>query len=150
VFGDALRDGVQAARAQGKRLDRVYAAPTVAAVIDAKVKRRFELVKAAIASAERRYAELRAWQHAQIERAMKRCPSPLALEVMPGIASDVPCAARECSGPVAVIAIGGGRVCPANAAANGVVVVADGQACYGDERCACVAAPVLPGAVLGP
>src|SRR5262249_12695961 len=51
VFGAGLRDAVQAARAQQRRLERAYAAPTVSALIDAKAKRRFERAKAAVAAA---------------------------------------------------------------------------------------------------
>jgi hypothetical protein len=151
ALGGALRDSVQSARAQKKRLERVYVSPTVAAIIDAKAKRRHDRLIEQVAHAQTRYAELRAWHHNEVERAVKRCKNAVSLTPTAGIASSVPCAGDECTGPVAIIGVGGGRICPANVLADGtVVVVVEGQACYGDETCSCVPTPVLPGAVLGP
>lgn len=152
VFGAGLRDAVQAARAQQRRLDRVYAAPMVSALIDAKAKRRYERVKAAVAAAVERWAELRAWQHAELERVMKRCKGPpTGLVSTPGLSSSVACAGDECGGAVAITGIGKGLICPLGQVADGTVaVISDGQACYSESVCSCVATPVLPGAVLGP
>lgn len=151
ALGNGLRDSVQSTRAQQHRLDRVYAAPTLAAVIDAKIKRRHEQLRARVRAAEQRWAELRAWHHQEIERVIKRCKPPVELVVTAGLGTDAVCAGDECAGPVAILGIGGGRICPSNQVANRtVVVIPDGQACYGESDCSCVPTPVLPSAVLGP
>lgn len=151
ALGAGLRDSVQSARAQQHRLDRVYGAPTLTAVIDAKAKRRYAQVVARVRAAEQRWAELRAWHHQEIERVIKRCKPAVELAASAGLPSNAVCAGEECAGPVAILAIGGGRICPINQVADGtVIVVADGQACYGEQDCACVPTPVLPSAVLGP
>lgn len=54
-------------------------------------------------------------------------------------------------GPVALAGIGGGRLCPMDAPADGSVWIAPtGRACYSAGPCGCAPEPVEPGAVLGP
>lgn len=151
VFGASHRDAVQSARAQERRLDRMIREPIIAPSLDARSRRQAELLKSRIDAQVRRWLELQAWHHEYIERSIRRCASSLTLVPAHGIPASMPCALGECGGPVAIIGIGGGKICPGEHPADGaVVIVPDGRACYGESGCACVPVAVFPGAVLRP
>ncbi len=52
-------------------------------------------------------------------------------------------------GPIAVIGIGGGMLCPPGEAADGVVVLDGPEGCWAPIRCDCKPRPLLPAAILG-
>ncbi|MFT4569855.1 MAG: hypothetical protein ACI8TX_002428 [Hyphomicrobiaceae bacterium] len=53
------------------------------------------------------------------------------------------------TGPIAVLAVGGGLLCPAGIRADGVVVLDETRGCWAPLRCDCEPEPLLPAAVLG-
>ncbi len=151
VLGVALRDRLQAARAQARRVDRLAAAPTVAPLVDGRTGHRRAVVTDRVTSSTDMYLEAVAWHEGQVADFIRRCNPPLALAeglAVPGPSGLDPNPDGE-RPRVAVIALQGGRICPAGAVTSGVAIT-DGQACYGDEDCSCEPAVVLPAAVLGP
>lgn len=151
AFGSAHRDAVQAARAAGRRLERISTAPTVVPALDARSQERADALHERIAGEVRRWAELRAWHHRYLEPAMKRCLAKLALAPAPGLAPTLACEGGECPQAAAVIGVGGGLLCPGGQPADGrVVILPEGRACHGTADCSCTPSPVLPGAVVGP
>lgn len=145
AFGAAYRDAVQAARVQAERVRGTAAAPTVAPLLTREDLRRLETLSARSEAQVRAYGELAAWHSAHVPP-VARCPAPLV--PAEGLAG---AGAGGSERPVAVIGVGGGRLCPAGLPADGRVVVLPGpRACYGGAACACTPTEVLPGAVLGP
>lgn len=151
VFGAAHRDAVQAARAAGRRLQRILSAPTVVPALDPRAQQRADRVRVRVDDEVRRWVELRAWHHRHVEPAVKSCAARLVLANVAGLASTLACGTGECREPAAIVGIGGGRICPGGLPADGRVVIApDGRACHGAATCECAPEPVQPGAVIGP
>lgn len=147
VFGAAWRDAVQVARVRSERLGRLTSAATVVPLLDDEARRRAQQVRERVSAQERAWMEYRAW-HAQYAAASARGCSQVVTHAAAGLPAARPW--LDVDRPVAVVAVGGGMLCPAGVPADGRVVVVDGAACVGDASCACVAAVVLPGAVLAP
>jgi hypothetical protein len=144
VFGPALRDAVQAARAEEARVRALQEAATIAPLIDDRERARVRRLAAAVKSSHRKFLVSAEWQRRFVERQAPCHPSLATAPGLPEPDGDPPKA------PVAVIGIGGGRVCPAGVRAEGVIVLERPAACYGGEVCACTPSAILPGAVLGP
>ena len=149
TFGIAWRDAVQSARAQRDRVVAIAAAPTVEALLDPADRAVLRDRVAEVDRLARAVTEAEAWQARVADPVVARCD--VRLVVGPGAFDRVPDAAR---GPVAVVAIGDGRVCTergeAGRPADGQpMLVADGKACWAPVGCACDPIPVGVGAVLG-
>ncbi len=157
-FGAAWRDAAQAARAQSERVEHLRQAPTLAPLLDDAERGRLERLHRRAEKTARLFLEARAWQRQHVEpqasrkgRGAETCPE--VPSVGPGLAPGEPATAAsgDVEGAVAVIGIGGGRLCPANLPADGVAVLESPRACWDpDDTCTCKPEPVLPGAVLGP
>jgi hypothetical protein len=145
AFGRALRDAVQAARVQTDRVRRMAEARTLAPLLSAEDHKRLDALVARNVVLVHAYAELSAWHAAHVPSG-SRCSAELV--PAPGLTAASP--QREAAA-VAVVAVGGGRICPEGLPADGrVVVLPQPRACYSDAACSCTPAEVLPGAVLGP
>ena len=147
VFGAAWRDAVQVARVRSERLGRLTSAATVVPLLDDEALSRAQQVRERISAQERAWMEYRAWHGQYAVPSLRGCAQVVTL-ASPGLGAARPW--LELNRPVAVVAVGGAMLCPAGVPADGRVVVIDGAACVGDASCACVAAVVLPGAVLAP
>ena len=142
VFGGAYRDLVQTARADAGRLRRLIAEPTLEPILRREQKQQADALLARVDEHVRRYREMAAWQLRYLEPALQRCKPELA--AAPGLPG-------ERFARTAVSGVGGGRICPGGAPADGTVVVLDEpRACYGVADCSCAPVAVEPGAVLGP
>jgi hypothetical protein len=152
ALGLALREEVQAARAQAARVKRLAEAPTVRPLLTTEERARLAALDARSGEQVRLYGELSAWHAAHVPPA-ERCAVQLA--PAPGLSLTAPGApAAEARGerPVAVLGVGGGHLCPGAVPADGrVAVLPGGRGCYAaDAACGCAPVPLLPGAVLGP
>ena len=74
-----LRDRLQAARAQARRVDRLAAAPTVAPLVDGRTGRRRVIVTDRVAAATDMYLEASAWHDRHVSDFIRRCDPPLAV-----------------------------------------------------------------------
>jgi hypothetical protein len=144
VLGPALRDGAQAARAEHARVRALRDSPTVAPLLGAPEQSRLDALTERVKAASRRYLVALEWNRRFIPDEEK-CAA--AVQPAPGLSAPDGATAR---GPVAVIGVGGGRICPWQMRAEGVVVLDRPEACYAHQECACTPKPVLPGAVIGP
>lgn len=157
-FGRAFRDSVQGARMQAGRVEDLTVQQTVQPLLDPETTHKVATLLTRVDDLVRRYPESAAWQDKYVEPLMKGCASilmpaagigdPVAAVTAPGEAPALPGARK---GPmVAVLAFGGGFLCPGAVPAAGVMLVA-GEICYSaTENCDCVAATVSPATVLGP
>ncbi len=146
VFGPALRDATQAARAARDRLVEIAAAPTVAPLLDPETRAELDAATDRVRRLEAAYVESLAWQstYVRLTRACGDAPEPAAGLADPNLQQ------AAAHGPVAVIGVGG-VLCPGAAPADGRVHLVAGEACVqAAPPCACTPSPVLPGAVLGP
>ncbi len=149
VLGGAYRDAVQSSRAQLVRLEHLWAAPTVSPLLDDDDLSRADGLRRTVAEHTLIWLEAAAWQDRYLEPAARKCDVTLAKA--DGIAYPGARAVEEKPAAVAIVAIGGGTVCPANLPADGRVVLAPGgMACLGTATCSCTPVAVLPAAVLGP
>lgn len=143
IFGAAYRDAVQSARADADRLRRMMAEPTLQPLLWKDQRQAAEGLLDRVEAHSVRYREMASWQQRHLATAAKSCPVvPVPAEGLGGSAT----------GRVAVIALGGGRICPWGLPADGRVLVLPGAgACYEPgESCGCKPVPQAPGAVLGP
>lgn len=162
LLGADLRDRVQSARAGNVRVERMLVARTVEPLVDAATRFRARNVSEHVALLERRYLESAAWHSAYVERVAKSCPT--MLQPAPGfggpglplaagegfLATLSPGASKEPRPQLtAVIAEGGGFICPGAIAAKGVVILDSPRACWAPLRCDCRTAEILPAAVVG-
>lgn len=157
-FGRAFRDAVQSARVQGLRVESLIVQPTVAPLLDPETNHRVLALLDRIDDLTRRYPEAFAWQQQFVEPLLADC----AVIVAPasGFAAPAPEAAldaatgttpaRKREPLVAILAIGGGWLCPGAVPAAGVMLV-QGKVCYSaSEACSCEPLAVDPATVLGP
>lgn len=140
-LGLALRDATQSARAQATRLSRIAEAPTAAPVAEGPLAEPIAADLARVEVLEKRWAEVSAWQASYLNPLLRKCKPALTPGEGLGEATQ---------GAVAVLAVGGRRVCPMDLPAEGVVLAPEGKACVGDAGCDCKPLAVLPAAVLGP
>lgn len=139
---------VQAVRAQQARVSEGAAEPTLEALVQGVWAQRLADLAEGSRGLEAGWQELSAWQRGQVQPTLSRCKPEL--RVGPGLPAPDGRAAPE-GAPVAVVATGGGRLCPLDAPAEGgAFVVPEGLACYALTACECTPAAVAPGAVLGP
>jgi hypothetical protein len=148
-LGAAYRDAAQSARAEAARVRSLMQAPTLAPLLQEEDRNATESLLQRSGAHSHQYLESAAWQERFVEPLLRQCQVKLVpAEGLPGAG---PAGEREEGSPVAVLGIGGGRICPGNYAADGrVLVLLSPKACYGGPACACEPRPVLPGAVLGP
>jgi hypothetical protein len=148
-LGAAYRDAAQSARAEAARVRTLLQAPTLAPLLQDEDRNAAEGLLQRSAAHARRYLELHAWQERFVEPFLRQCDAKLVpAEGLPGAGPTGP--GNE-EGPVAVLGLGGGRICPGNYVADGrVLILLSPKACYGGPTCTCEPRPVLPGAVLGP
>lgn len=147
VFGPTWRDAAQAARAERDRLVEIAAAPTVAPLVGDDTATAIKALLARVAAQESRYVEATAWQRAYM---LPPAGCDRTLEPIAGLSNAAPSAPGESVG-TAVIGLGGGRVCPVDAPADGTPVVTAGLACVSaGSTCDCAPTAVAPAAVLGP
>ena len=140
---------VQAVRAQQDRVAEGAAESTLEALVQGVWAQRLAGLADRTRALEAGWQELSAWQKSQVQPTLSRCQPVLA--EAPGLPA--PAGREEPAGsPVAVVATGGGRLCPVDEPAQGeAFVVPEGRACYAPTRtCDCTPALVAPGAVLGP
>lgn len=155
-LGRAFRDAVQSARMQARRVEDLILEPTVRPLLDASTNHRVVTLLARVDGLTRRYPEASTWHERYVEALARSCA--LALAPAPGIPDpapraldgDVETAAPAKRSLVAVLAVGGGWLCPGAVPAAGVMLVA-GAVCYSaSETCACEPVEVSPATVLGP
>ncbi len=157
-FGGAFRDAVQSARVQGARVESLIVQPTVAPLLDPATNHRVLALLGRVDDLSSRYPEASAWQQQFIEPLLADC----AVTFTPagGFASPAPEAAPDAATAampagkreplVAIMAIGGGWLCPGAVPAAGVMLVA-GKVCYSaSEACGCEPVAVDPATVMGP
>lgn len=144
VLGPALRDAVQSARAEEERVRALQEMPTVAPLIDERERASIRRLGEAIRAAQRKFLVASEWQRRFVESRAACRPALVSAPGLPEPANGSPRA------PIAIMGVGGGKVCPSGARADGVIVLERPVACYGGEDCACTPSPILPGAVLGP
>jgi hypothetical protein len=149
ALGATYRDAVQSRRADLARLERLWASPTVAPLLDdddlsAAADLRLQVHRHTLA-----WLEMSAWQARHVEPLARRCAPELSVTAGVGYAG--PVAVGETTEWTAVFGVGGGFVCPGAHPADGQVVLLPGSlACYGTSECTCTLVPVLPAAVIGP
>lgn len=155
-FGRAFRDAVQSARVQGRRVENLTVEATVQPLIDPETNHRVLSLLARVDSLVRSYPEAASWQERYVEPKLLGCEP--ALVAAPGIEDPAPEAIADDRAPsrprkarlTAVLAFGGGWLCPGAVPAAGVMLVA-GEICYSaSEICDCEPAAVSPATVLGP
>jgi hypothetical protein len=157
-FGRAFRDAVQSVRMQGSRVEALIVEPTVRPLLDPETNHRVLSLLARVDDLVQRYPEAASWHARYVEPLVGGCS--LELAPRPGLARPVPEAVEvvetlQASAPrrpvlVAVLAFGGGWLCPGAVPAAGVMLVT-GKICYSDsEACTCEPAEVSPATVLGP
>lgn len=155
-LGRAFRDAVQSVRVQGRRVESVTVEATVQPLLDPETNHRISSLLARVDDLVRRYPEAASWQERYVEPLLDDCQTVLA--PAPGIADVVPAALKDSavtspaskSRLIAVLAFGGGFLCPGAVPAAGVMLVS-GEICYSaSESCDCEPAAVSPATVLGP
>lgn len=154
-LGRASRDSVQSARVQARRMESLTVQPTVQPLLDPETNHKILSLLGRVDDLVRRYPEAATWQDTYLEPLLKGCP--VALVPAPGIPDAAPPAKSDDPEPlvkrpklIAVIAFGGGWLCPGAEPAAGVMLVA-GDVCYStNESCDCEALAVSPAMVLGP
>lgn len=157
-FGRAFRDAVQSARVQGTRVESIILQPTVQPLLDPETNHRVLALLDRVDDLVHRYPEASSWHEQYVEPLLAGCSA--ALVPAPGIPSPAPdaapdivvgaAAARKREPLVAILAIGGGWLCPGSVPSAGVMLV-QGKVCYSEtETCACEAGDVDPATVLGP
>lgn|GEM_PF-2174791 len=157
-FGRAFRDAVQSARVQGTRVESLIVQPTVAPLLDPETNHRVLALLDRIDDLARRYPEASAWQEQFVEPLLADCavvlhpaagfPAPAPEAAPEGGAAAA--SARKREPLVAIMAIGGGWLCPGAVPAAGVMLV-EGKVCYsGSEICGCEPLDIDPATVLGP
>jgi len=147
-FASAWHDAVQRVRVQADRLGRLVAAPTLVPIVDTERRGAVESLMARADVEEQGWLELTSWT---TRARLPTCDLPLA--PAPGFARPTIAARGEGPLPVAITAVGGGRLCPETlgAVSTGVVAVVDGPVCWtASDRCDCTPEPVEAGTVLGP
>jgi hypothetical protein len=156
-FGRSYRDAVQSARVQGRRVEGLTVEPTVQPLLDPETNHRILKLLTRVDDLVRGYPEAASWQERYVEPLLKGCElSPVPA---PGLPDAAPPALKDpgfSSGTsrqsklIAVLAIGGGYLCPGAVPAAGVMLVS-GAICYSaSEACACEPMSVSPATVLGP
>jgi len=157
-FGSAFRDAVQSARMQATRVESLIVQPTVEPLLDPPTNHRVLALLERVDNLTRRYPEAWAWQQQFVEPLLEGCsvslapaagfPAP-APEAAPESAA-APAQARKREPLIAILAIGGGWLCPGAVPAAGVMLV-EGKVCYSaSEACGCDPVDVDPATVLGP
>jgi hypothetical protein len=156
-FGRSYRDAVQSARVQGRRVENLTVEPTVQPLLDPETNHRVLKLLTRVDDLVRGYPEAASWQERYVEPLLKGCELPLA--PAPGLPAPAPPALKDpgmASGTsrqarlIAVLAFGGGYLCPGAVPAAGVMLVS-GAICYSPgESCACEPMSVSPATVLGP
>lgn len=158
-LGRAFRDAVQSARVEGRRVEDLTVEPTVQPLLDPETNHKVTTLLARVDDLVRGYPEAASWQERYVEPLMHGCEPQLA--AAPGIPDPAPPAADRDAPPpipgkprksplIAVIAIGGGFLCPGAVPAAGVMLVS-GEICYSEsETCDCEPSAVSPATVLGP
>ncbi len=156
-FGRSYRDAVQSARVQGRRVENLTVEPTVQPLMDPETNHRVLKLLARVDDLVRGYPEAASWQERYVEPLVKGCE--LTLAPAPGLSDGAPPALKDpgftTAGArgaklVAVLAFGGGYLCPGAVPAAGVMLVS-GAICYSaSETCACEPVSVSPATVLGP
>lgn len=148
AWTSAYRDATQSARAALDRVEPMWTAPTVRPLLGEEDRSRAAELRAAVERHTATWLELAAWHDRVIAPTVRRCPA--LPSPAPGVPrAEIP-AEDDLSPGVAVIALGGGLLCPGAVPADGrAVVLADGLACVAATTCDCVPAAQSPGAVLG-
>jgi hypothetical protein len=156
-FGRSYRDAVQSARVQGRRVENLTVEPTVQPLLDPETNHRVLKLLTRVDDLVRGYPEAASWQERYVEPLLKGCEPTLA--PAPGLAAAAPPALKDpgmASGAsrqpklIAVLAFGGGYLCPGAVPAAGVMLVS-GAICYSpSETCVCEPMSVSPATVLGP
>jgi hypothetical protein len=155
-FGRSYRDAVQSVRVQGRRVENLTVEPTVQPLLDAETNHRILKLLTRVDDLVRNYPEAASWQERYVEPLLEGCE--LTLAPAPGIPDAAPVALRDpgagatAARPklVAVLAFGGGFLCPGAVPAAGVMLVS-GAICYSaSETCSCEPVSVSPATVLGP
>lgn len=142
------RDATQSARADLGRLQRLEAERSLEALLDDVTRAELQALRDRVDRAVPACQEALAWQARYVNPILARCAPPL--EPGPGLPSQFPWVPESETGPVAVVVLPGGFLCPDDVPGHGqALIVRSGEACYGVEDCACFVAPVLPGAALG-
>jgi len=157
-LGRAFRDAVQSARVQAQRVEALTVQPTVRPLLDAETNHHVLDLLARVDELSRAYPESASWHARYIQPSIRGCP----LGLVPGYGIPAPAASsagdaaavvvdgRKVSPLVAVIAFGGGFLCPGAVPAAGVMLVR-GKVCYSEaESCSCEPVEVDPATVLGP
>jgi hypothetical protein len=157
-LGRAFRDAVQSARVQARRVENMTVEPTVAPLVDPETNHKVTTLLERVDNLVRGYPEASTWQQRYVEPLLKGCEPELVKgtgfpDPVPGVddrkGDDGPASAKKAP-LVAVIAIGGGFLCPGAVPAAGVMLVS-GSICYSDsEACDCEPSAVSPATVLGP
>lgn len=157
-LGRAFRDAVQSARVQGRRVENLTVEQTVQPLLDPETNHRVLKLLARVDDLVRSYPEAASWQENYVEPLLKGCEP--ALVPVAGIPDAAPAAAKDFdeaapmagrkSRLIAILAFGGGWLCPGAVPAAGVMLVS-GEVCYSDsESCDCEPVVVSPATVLGP
>ncbi|MFN2426287.1 MAG: hypothetical protein ABR587_07555 [Candidatus Binatia bacterium] len=156
-FGRGFRDAVQSTRVQGRRVENITVEPTVQPLLDPETNHRITSLLARVDDLVRSYPEAASWQERYVEPLLKGCEP--ALVPAAGIPDAAPPAIKDgisAGGPsrkprlIAILAFGGGWLCPGAVPAAGVMLVS-GDVCYSaSESCDCEPAGVSPATVLGP
>ena len=157
-FGRAFRDAVQSTRVQGRRVENLTVEQTVQPLLDPETNHRVLKLLAHVDNLVRSYPEAASWQERYVEPLLKGCdpalvPSAGIPDAAPAAAKDFDDAAPTSGGKprlIAIIAFGGGWLCPGAVPAAGVMLVS-GEICYSaSESCDCEPVAVSPATVLGP
>lgn len=150
-FGAAWRELTQATVAEAGRVRRTRGSPVAAPLIDADWGRRLDALLAEADTARAAFLEASAWQARFVRPVLATCPAP-ELAPAPGFTGELPAVRGSAADPIAVLGFGDGVVCPGALPADGSVLLLPApSACWEvGPGCACEAAPVAPGAVLGP
>lgn len=159
-FGRAFRDAVQSARVQARRVESLTVQQTVQPLLDPETNHKVLALLTRVDDLVRRFPEAASWQESYVEPLMKGCepvpaPAPGLGDPVPPLATPEAAAAGSAAPArkaplVAVLAFGGGWLCPGAVPAAGVMLVA-GEICYStSETCDCEARTVSPATVLGP
>ncbi|HYB98764.1 MAG TPA: hypothetical protein VEC57_06470 [Candidatus Limnocylindrales bacterium] len=156
-LGRAFRDAVQSARVQAQRVEALTVQPTVRPLLDAETNHKVLDLLARVDDLSRSYPESASWHERYIEPSIRGCPLALVptYGIPPAAASaatdeDAGAAARKPAPLVAILAFGGGFLCPGAVPAAGVMLVR-GKVCYSEsESCSCEPVEVDPATVLGP
>jgi len=156
-LGRAFRDAVQSTRVQGRRIENLTVEPTVQPLLDPETNHRVLSLLARVDDLVRSYPEAASWQEHYVEPLLAGCEP--ALVPAAGIADAAPAAAKDggaAGSParksklIAILAFGGGWLCPGAVPAAGVMLVS-GEICYSaSETCDCEPVEVSPATVLGP